>query len=58
MLVSDTSAASDAPKEDMKDFVDAYKTLKGLGMAAAADEVYTKQPLSFLSNCISTMNTS
>ena len=45
------SMAKLAPKEDRKLLVAAYRTLKGEGMAAAADDVYTKQPLSFLAVC-------
>lgn len=43
-----TSAARLAPNTLRKDLVAAYCTLKGEGMAAAADEVYTMQPGSFL----------
>lgn len=44
--MSPTSAAKPAPKAAKNDFVAAYSTLKGLGMEAAADEVYTTQPVS------------
>jgi hypothetical protein len=43
-----TSEASPAPKEEMKLLVAAYSTVNGDGMAAAADDVNTKQPRNFL----------
>lgn len=45
------SMARLAPKEDRKLLVAAYSTLKGEGMAAAAEDVYTKQPLCFFAVC-------
>lgn len=45
-----TSGAREAPNDDRNDLVAAYSTEKGLGMAAAADDVYTKQPLRCLSS--------
>jgi len=47
-----TSAAKEAPKVDMKALVEAYRTEKGFGMAAAAEEVYTKHPFRCLSSCV------
>ena len=46
------SAAREAPKEDTKDLVAAYSTVKGDTMAAAALLVYTKQPRSPFCFCI------
>ena len=43
-----TSGARLAPNAEMKLLVAAYCTEKGLGMAAAADDVNTTQPRSFL----------
>ncbi len=51
---SRTSAARLAPKAEMKDLVAAYSTVKGDTMDAAAEEVYTKQPRSFLAFCAAT----
>ena len=48
---SPTSAARDAPNVDRKLLPAAYITVKGETMAAAADEVNTKQPLSFFARC-------
>ena len=46
-----TSGAKLAPKADMKHLVAAYTAPKGEGIQAAADEVKTIQPFSFLSIC-------
>ena len=42
------SGARLAPNEEMKLLVAAYCTEKGLGMAAAAEDVKTTQPFCFL----------
>ena len=46
-----TSTAREAPKEDRKLLVAAYMTVMGDTMAAAADDVSTKHPRSFLAVC-------
>ena len=46
-----TSAARLAPKADKKLLVAAYRTVKGEGMAAAAEDVKTKQPLRPFCTC-------
>ncbi len=56
MPSSFTSAARLAPNAETKDFVAAYSTVNGDTMAAAAEEVYTKQPRSFLAFCASRAN--
>lgn len=43
-----SSMAREAPKEDRNDFVAAYSAVIGETIAAAADDVNTTQPLSFL----------
>jgi hypothetical protein len=50
-----TSAARPAPKDARNDFVAAYSTEKGLGAAAAALLVYTRQPRSLALTCNTTL---